>query len=210
MMIIVKITGGLGNQMFIYAYYLYLQKKHSFTIVEFDNIDCLDHHNGFELKNIFSAVTVRSVKFIRRLRKIYRKYFTRILFKDIKEEYNEDFTRFSFAGFYVLHGYWQSERFVNFNADSLKKTFKFCEAKLNTQTKSIIGTINQANSVSIHIRRGDYIANESLNGMCDVSYYERAIEFIQVNTKNPIFFICTDDENWVKSNFNFIEYTLID
>ena len=66
--------------------------------------------------------------------------------------------------------------------------------------------ISICNSVSIHIRRGDFTANPEVakvhGNICNLEYYERAMNFIEQKIDNPIFYIFTDDVEWVKIHFN--------
>ncbi|MEI6553564.1 MAG: alpha-1,2-fucosyltransferase, partial [bacterium] len=60
-----------------------------------------------------------------------------------------------------------------------------------------------SNSISIHIRRGDYISNQEANnfhGSCSIDYYTEAINIIKGKVSNPIFFVFSDDIAWVKEN----------
>jgi len=68
--------------------------------------------------------------------------------------------------------------------------------------------ILKVNSVSIHLRRGDFLTNpraKKLHGVCSMAYYKKSINFIMQKVKNPHFFIFSDDIEWARSNFNFIE-----
>jgi hypothetical protein len=73
-------------------------------------------------------------------------------------------------------------------------------SKQNQNTlRQIIGT----NSVSLHIRRGDYVSsaiNQRIYGTCDLDYYERAIKIISTKVSDPIFYIFSDDIDWAKKH----------
>ena len=63
--------------------------------------------------------------------------------------------------------------------------------------------ISQTNSVSLHIRRGDYVSNQKTNqthGTCDLDYYQRCITEIEKEVENPYFFVFSDEIEWVKEN----------
>jgi hypothetical protein len=73
------------------------------------------------------------------------------------------------------------------------------------QNKLTLNIINNTNSVSLHIRRGDYIKNlETYNkhGLIDLYYYYKAINYIKEHVYNPTFFIFSDDITWAKENLN--------
>jgi hypothetical protein len=63
------------------------------------------------------------------------------------------------------------------------------------------------NSVSVHIRRGDYVGHSSLGGMITDLYYARAVKEISNKKEHCKFFIFSDDIEWVKENMNFPEST---
>lgn len=72
----------------------------------------------------------------------------------------------------------------------------------------MIDIIKSCNAVSLHIRRGDYISNATTNtihGTCNLDYYKRAVEYIKKNSVSPIFFIFSDDIDWVKDNLHLNE-----
>ena len=56
-----------------------------------------------------------------------------------------------------------------------------------------------ANSVAIHIRRGDFVKNAS-HGICDINYYQNAIEIIKNKIPAPTLFVFSDDLPWVQQN----------
>ena len=55
-------------------------------------------------------------------------------------------------------------------------------------------------SVGIHVRRGDYLNIPLYSGICDLPYYTRAIEYIKSKSKNPKFYIFSNDMEWCKIN----------
>jgi hypothetical protein len=64
--------------------------------------------------------------------------------------------------------------------------------------------ISRVNSVSLHVRRGDYVANlkvAAIHGLCSKEYYASAIKFISKKVERPHFFVFSDDINWVENNF---------
>ena len=72
--------------------------------------------------------------------------------------------------------------------------------KPNRKNEEIIQKISSTNSVSLHVRRGDYLGLKNLHGICDLNYYQKAVNFIERHVENPFFFLFSDDPNWVKEN----------
>jgi hypothetical protein len=105
-----------------------------------------------------------------------------------------------------FNGYFQSEKYFIKRREDLLKIFKF--PKLDDKNEGIKTKIsNHQNSVSIHIRRGDYLKDEikKYHGILDEDYYNSAIKIIQEKYKDAQFFVFSDDENFVKKKYNHLE-----
>lgn len=101
-----------------------------------------------------------------------------------------------------LQGYWQSEKYFSEIADVLREDFKFRQplSEINAQWAD---KITQCHSISLHIRRGDYVSNpmtHKVHGVCQLDYYYRAIEYITSLIDDPVFFVFSDEAEWAKSN----------
>ncbi|RZK18576.1 MAG: alpha-1,2-fucosyltransferase [Flavobacterium sp.] len=99
-----------------------------------------------------------------------------------------------------LDGYFQNPEIFSHVRSALLEKFKF--PPLPTSLFSLGENIKRTNSVSIHVRRGDYLhpANRDYHGVLNVSYYERATKHIAENVANPFYFIFSDDIDWCKEN----------
>ena len=101
-----------------------------------------------------------------------------------------------------LIGYWQSEKYFADVAEEVRKAFRF-KHPLEGEAKEISRQIRSANSVSLHIRRGEYVALENIVGKTDLAYYERAASYMNERSKTmgievPTFFVFSDDIEWCK------------
>ncbi len=99
-----------------------------------------------------------------------------------------------------LKGYWQSERYFSASADAIRADFTF-RLPLSDENRRIAETIGAVNAVSLHVRRGDYLCNPhtlSVHGVCSLEYYVRAIRHIVERVPDPVFFVFSDDLDWVK------------
>jgi hypothetical protein len=106
------------------------------------------------------------------------------------------------GGGVYLAGYWQSEKYFADVAELIRQEFtlKSGPDKLNRQ---VLDEIEAANSVSLHIRRGDYISDPVTNqvhGVLGLDYYSRAVNYIASKTAQPHFFVFSDDIAWAKEN----------
>lgn len=201
MLSVIKLKGGLGNQLFQYAFYLSLKKRHPLTFFLFDNEDTLYCHYGITLESAFGITLAQKGKCFRRL----RRHFPIIIRKAHRVEqknslqYNEKYL----SGRWLVawyEGYWQSEKYFNPMADEVRKTFRFRENLMNEHTLQMAETLRGGNYVSVHIRRGDYMNLTDYFGLCDISYYKKAIDYFKQFLLNPIFVIFSDDIQWAKDN----------
>jgi hypothetical protein len=214
-MIIVKLMGGLGNQLFQYAAGRSLAhaKQTDFFIdpTFYDNQSGNIEKRNFALEafNIKPAFATKThlnrfdnptlfLKATDKLRPYYRKrYYS-------EQHFHFDTNFFQASSSVVLVGFWQSEKYFQPISDVIRKEFTIT-GDLSDKTKDVKQAIVHSNSVSIHIRRGDYVKNpETLrnHGVCEVEYYERAMKLISDSVSNPSYFVFSDDITWVKENLN--------
>ncbi len=213
-MIIVRLIGGLGNQMFQYALGRHLAIK--------QDCDLLIDKNAFEKYKLHHyALGAYSIteKFISNkevenflatqnpLHKsiIYKKLFKqpRISKKHILEkQFRYDNEILQIQGPVYLDGYWQSELYFRDIRNTLLKDFTVKTGQ-EGKDKAIAEEISSSNSVSIHIRRGDYVSNTKTNekhGTCSLSYYQNAISYLKERFDKLHFFIFSDDCQWAEEN----------
>ena len=217
-MVIVKLMGGLGNQMFQYAAARRLAHFNNtnlkIDLSWFDNICKVDSSreyalDEFEIQENFAsreeieALTVKTQGFVERLiiKAIGRKLGTAPSY--IREKYfhfDPDILYLD-DGVY-LDGYWQSEKYFKDIETIIRQEFTI-KSEMNAKSLAIKKHIKSTNSVSLHIRRGDYISNPHTNkfhGSCNVKYYFRCIENLTLRLKHPHFFIFGDDPEWTRAN----------
>ena len=106
-------------------------------------------------------------------------------------------------------GYWQSEKFFKDISDEIRKDFSFPKFT-SEKNLEILKLIKSYNSVSIHIRRGDYLQNRGFNGLAPLEYYQKAIEYIKNKIENPHFFIFSNDIEWCRKNLSIENSYYID
>lgn len=208
---IVKFNGGLGNQMFQWAFGRALQRKTGIK-THFDmSFFTKKYARPFEL-GIFKLEVPQvedfSTKFklalIWKLRKkLHGKKFLGINFyAEPHFEYDENL--FGLSPDTYIEGFFQTEKYFKFIEKDLRKDFAY-RVEPNEQNKELIEQISSSNSISLHIRRGDYVQKkryQNLYATCSLDYYKRGVEFIAQKFENPKLFIFSDDINWVKENLN--------
>lgn len=221
-MIIVRVIGGLGNQMFQYALYKKLQvigKKVKLDISGFNNYKL---HNGYELERIFNIKpSIATEAEINKLNDNKTNFIYKIKRKVVgrkKTHYCEENFKFD-KEIYIndnmyLDGYWQTEKYFEDIRDEILVDFSY-QFEGDKKNETILQDIKKTNSVSIHIRRGDYVKDKEVfkiyGGITTSEYYQLAINAICKRVENPRFFIFSNDIEWVKSNLRinnscFIEH----
>ncbi len=212
-MIIVQLKGGLGNQLFQYAAGYALARNKNVEL----KVDCselgkdatLGTFRNFELQKFTCNPIVASqteVDFF--LQKPFlKKYFQKILPGYLRDVYKEKYFSFDLnflktSNHIYLKGYRQSEKyFVQYKQD-ISQIFQI-RKELILSVEDLKQSISTQNSVSIHIRRGDYANNKiafKTHGLLDEAYYNSAINLLKNKVNQIHFFVFSDDVNWVKSN----------
>ena len=201
---IVVFRGGLGNQIFEYAFYDYLKRK-----TKDDNVLAYyikekgGAHNTFEISEYFN-IDIKFVFFFQELYfwfiKVIQKLFRK---KVICDDINVDATKTCFDG------WWQHKKFYENNRDFIS----YKNYQLTETNKHLLEMIKNTESVSIHIRRGDYLLPkyEHIYGnVCTLTYYNQAIDIAKKSFSNPHFFVFSNDMEWVKENFHLQNVIYVD
>lgn len=223
-MIVVKLMGGLGNQMFQYAAGLSLAQTNktellideSFLIAETQNLytkrnlelQCfnIDIKIANE-KDIKRFNITRSNKYIRGLQRNFPFLFSNLYAAESGMTFQKEF--FNFPKNTYLDGFWQSEKYFKNIESVLEKKF-IPKEKLNTENSDWLNKITNSESVSLHIRRGDYVINKNSqehHGNLNDSYYINALNIIKSKNSNIEVFVFSDDLNWCRENFNLEDKT---
>ena len=212
MMNIIRFDGGLGNQMFQYAFGLSLAKLNNFEMSLY--IDDVKIHNGFELSSVFNIndkyLSKNDLKdFLGLDFFFYDKGFRRrakIFFLLSKIQYEDNKSTIDFVNLvksYLYFGNWQNLSYFSNNDDLIKKIFKF--KNITPKNEQLADEISSRNSVAIHVRRGDFTSKgvRRVINLMDESYYNKAINLICAKDNNLHFYVFSDDINWTKNNLNF-------
>jgi hypothetical protein len=227
---IVVAFGGLGNVMFYYALANALRHKGAKSFVFMSKTN-LEHYN-YELHKLFPSISYWGnlnaferlyYAMIQRIRDLhYKKYKVphKILFYPFIGLYSDQepvkFLPSVFCDIeqnQFLIGHFQSYKYFEDYRASVLDEFRFSTDCLSENSKQMAKEINSCNSVSIHVRRGDYLNNyyfETLGKICDLDYYNRAIEVINTHVTNAHFFVFSDDPKYVADNLNIKNATYVD
>ncbi|MBV5329827.1 MAG: alpha-1,2-fucosyltransferase [Chlorobium sp.] len=220
--VIVRLIGGLGNQMFQYAAGRSLSDSHHVPLLldisGFEQYDLRRYElGGFNIRgrsahldelNSFGPSQVKPSLFFQVLEKVgIRKYKKRLQ----EASFSYDSRILTVKPPVYLDGYWQSERYFSHIESVLRSEFSLKE-KLTTANADMVKQITSAGecAVSVHIRRGDYVTNPhtaQYHGVCSLDYYRTAVSYIAERVSQPHFFIFSDDHDWVLKNFD-IDYQM--
>lgn len=219
-MIIVKLNGGMGNQMFQYAAGLRLAHVHvadlKLDLSWFDDMQQNETPRKYDLAAFNISATAASAGEIARFRETaLSERLKRILpislpfFKKrhIHEaHFHFDADILNLPDNVYLEGYWQCPRYFADIEDILRKEFTVRPMQ-DTANRQISEEVDQWDSISIHVRRGDYVSNSVTRagfGICPPEYYRAAAEMIAARAGRPHFFVFSDDPGWVKKNLSFV------
>lgn len=103
-----------------------------------------------------------------------------------------------------LHGYFQSEKYFAEFRNVIASEFTVTTPP-QFLARAILEKMASQDTICLHIRRGDYVANPTTNafhGVCSLEYYERGLRMVSEGLVNPHCYIFSDDPQWVRANYN--------
>ncbi len=217
-MIIVKLMGGLGNQMFQYATGFALAKKQGVPLhldlsfleldpagawtkraYELDVFGIAPNSPKPEEKALFQTSTSKWQRLWRKLVPISTKY---VYATERGHGYQNWFNELP-ANVY-LEGFWQNEKYFKQEQSALKALFlpKIAKPTIITELER---TLREKTTVSIHVRRGDYVALKGageFHGICSPEYYAKAIRYLESRIGPFSLMVFSDDPDWCATSFN--------
>ena len=223
-MIIIKLQGGLGNQMFQYAFAAILAKKNKTKVFIEDSIynnvkkkegytprifelSIFDNQYTFANKSDISLFDNLSI--INRIKKKIKFNYPK---KFIERKFEYCSKAESLNSPVYLTGYFQSFKYFYGFEDYVRNLFVFPLDILSQENLDLISILKNENTIAIHIRRGDYVTDPHTNqfhGACSLEYYTKGIIEITTKIKNPTLVFFSDDSEWVKQNFNSLAFNKI-
>ena len=215
-MICVKLFGGLGNQMFQYAFGKSLSCRLNSSLffdISFFNIKSYNTTKRlFELKifdiNLSCVEEAELPIFKPILLRIVNTIFYKIGLNGIQtsryfieNKIGYIASTHKIKNYCYLSGYWQSFKYFQDIENIIREDFRFPEIK-DERNLIIVSQIIVENSVSIHVRRGDFIDQSLTNvhASCSIDYYNDAINFINKHISSGRFFVFSDDISWAMNN----------
>lgn len=205
---IVNIIGGLGNQMLQYAFALALQHQHpdEEILIDTSHFGGYGLHNGYEIGRIFGQQLkkakawdilrvswyVPNYKLSRAIRRIIplRKSEKTEDWRNNYGKYLQNIQSFSHDAYY--EGYWHNPQYYKGCESKIREAYRFPEFNDERNLK-YADMISTAESICVHIRRGDYVGATSFEGICGEIYYKKAIEKALSSLYHPVMFVFSND-----------------
>ena len=220
-MIIIRLFGGLGNQLFQYALGRRLSLLHKVALkLDISQIEKykIRKYNLQAFNIIENFATEEDVIRIKGKGRVnFRRVIERVLPYYKRSYVDERYFHFdpnilrSRKNVY-LNGFWQSEKYFKDIKLILRNEFTFRQDS-NYQIEKMVNKIESLNAICLNVRRGDYVTNPGMNkfhGICPMEYYENAIQYIKTHVRNPHFFIFSDDIEWCRDNLRLTQpFTLV-
>lgn len=213
-MIVTRLMGGLGNQMFQYAAGRALARRLGGellvdrTWLESDEqlFETRRHYelDAFRLQarsaspELVSKLEQRSNSRLNRLCRRLGLAASPVVLSEAGHVFDARIEAIS--GDVLLAGYWQSEKYFVHYADEIRSEFEFDEAP-SDRSRELIEQMGAANSLSLHVRRGDYVSSEAtsrFHGLMPIAYYRDAVQAVIERTGPVEIFVFSDDIDWCK------------
>lgn len=213
-MIVTKLCGGLGNQMFQYAMARRLALDHEAPLY-LDLRDFVsDPLRDYRLAHLriqaeiatsailrhFAAGSWRTWRGLRRLAP-----YIPVRGKVRQErDFAFDPAALECRPPIYLSGFWQSERYFASVADHIRTDFQLNQP-MTADREALAARMRATQSVSLHVRRGDYVTNAHTNayhGVMPIEWYQRAMAMMAEAQEQPTFFVFSDDPAWVRDNMS--------
>jgi hypothetical protein len=215
-MIIAKLYGGLGNQMFQYA----TAKKMASLLdaelkLDITHFDKKELPNGLPYRSydldIFNNIKERIAtpkeiglfknnsgtlleRGIRRIRNTVVPHT--VVYEPHFHFYAELLNK---KGHLYLEGYWQSEKYFKDIGTLIRKQFQL-NVDLNTEGKELLQRIESTNAICLNVRRQEFASNPHVDQFIGLDYISNAIQLMSEKIASPTFFIFSDELTWCKSN----------
>lgn len=206
-MVTVRLTDGLGNQMFQYALGRTIAHRRG-TSLALDISSFRDNKQRQYSLGVFNIVenfASGGYPGFCRLRALGRRLRLPGILPILRERslYFDPAVLDAPANVY-LTGYWQSEKYFKEIEDIIRCEFSF-KTQPDCQNSEMAERIRGANSVAVHARRGDYVSNPSFNrdfGTCSQEYHWEAARFVASRVPDPRFFVFSDDPDWARAELH--------
>ncbi len=211
-MIVVRLCGGLGNQLFQYAAGRALAHARNTELVLdlawYEDRPAVDTPRAYELTHY--AIQARPADASEALwcrlhhgRLLHRLRFLPRRWRHFRERgFAFDPRVLALPDDSYLYGYWQSPLYFEAIADLLRAEL-VPSVPLGGRDEEMAAMIAQGDAIAIHVRRGDYVAHQAAattHGLCSLDYYKAAAAQLLAHVRQPHFFVFSDDVAWTRTH----------
>ena len=196
-MIVTRLTGGLGNQIFQYAFGRYLAQKNN-TVLKLDTSICNQfsdsHHDGYNLGKFNIIENFATEEDIKNLQVVEQDLNKR---SEFTPEY------LNCPDYVHLKGLWMNEKYFPGMRDILLREFTLKNPLHENSARWEKKILSAKNSVSIHVRHGDLLTWQIRHNVFPKRYYYACVNELKKSYPDMTIFIFSDDLDWTRENFNF-------
>lgn len=201
-------TGGLGNQLFIYAFYMQMCRHHPHTRIDLSDMRHYRVHNGYELHRIFPQLPQDELCLPQWVGKVMQA----LLCRTVLERHVLRRDAASLEPFFgprrwplvYFKGFYQSERYFSDIAPEVRQAFQFHPELASRQTQQLLARIDSdRHAVSLHVRRGDYLSPavwRTTGQICQSAYYRQALESVMQADPEATVYVFSDEPQWVRDH----------
>jgi hypothetical protein len=183
---------------------------------ELDKVFGIKYSNTFINRSLFLLFKILNYKKKSKLIKLIQESLKKLNIKTLNEGDNYEFDPNNILpskGITFYEGGWHSVKYIKDIEKEIANAYIFKIDKISNENSQVLKIIKKCNSVSIHIRRGDFLNEENyekFGKVCTLNYFKKAIEKTSALIKNPHFFIFSNDINWAKNNFHGEQFSFVD
>ena len=210
---LIKMTGGLGNQMFIYALYLRMKSRYPDTRIDLTDMVHYSVHNGYEMNRVFGLPQTEfcMTQWLKKVAEV-------LLFRVILERHEHGSLR-HYDGpvrwpWVYYKGFYQNLMYFQGYEAEIRRAFTFDMQSASERSRQLALQIDgDPHSVSLHVRRGDYLKAEhfrTVGCVCQLPYYQRAVQEVGNHLASPHYYVFTDDMQWVRENLPLGDAVYVD
>ncbi len=219
MKVVVNMACGLANRMFQYCYYLYLRKYGYDAYTDYYTSARLSHEKvswstvfpDAELRLPPEGLVSRLGGGDSMLSRIRRRLPFAGSVMEMPSAFDADLPVAYRRDVYVLGVFQNAAMVESLDEDLVRKAFSFGPALEERNSELAQELKTNPGSVAIHVRKGDdYMTRKWYRGTCPYGYYEKAVEAVSSSVETPRFYVFADNPRWVKDNFSWFDYTLVD
>ena len=207
-------TGGLGNQMFIYAFYLGMKRLYPRVRIDLSDMVHYKAHYGYEMHRVFNLPDNEFCTWQPLKKVVEFLFFKKIYEKKQSQTDLRAYTKKYLWPLLYFKGFYQSERYFASIKDEVRAAFSFDTSKASPATLSLIARIEaDPHAVSLHVRRGDYLQPgvwENSGCVCQLPYYENAVREMKKRVPDAHWYVFSDDIDWVRDNLQLENAEYVD